>query len=254
MVDTGAEEQIMKQTTLLLFQLFLAVYAFYAVMSYTAHLRLVVPLLCLVGMFVVSKIEAGVTKRAEEKKAEEEAAADGGEEKAAFKPLDCLLNSKNVLLLTDAIHHLLNDLGLAVSRSPNLPAIDRLLTVPGKQVTFGLKILGDVAELQANWEKWDEVIDFELGKGGKRRLLVIGSNSTNASGEDKQTYKNFSASAQSLLAGKHVVGMTTLTFYKIYMLCKKKNLDPKKILNLIHQHPGGVFQLEQYAKPPGHAA
>ena len=49
------------------------------------------------------------------------------DEKRTFKPVDCLLKSKNVLLLTDAIHYLLNDLGLKVSRSPDKSVIDRLI-------------------------------------------------------------------------------------------------------------------------------
>jgi hypothetical protein len=244
----------MKQKTLLLFQLLLAVYAFYAVLSYNGSPRLLVPLFCLIGMFVIAKIETILTDHAQQKKTQEEASADNGNGKSAFKPVDCLLKSKNVLLLTDAIHHLLKDLGLAVSRSPDHRAIDRLLTIPGKDMTFGLKIIGDVEELQDNWDKWEEIIDFELGKGGKRRLLVIGSNCTKNAVTDKPSFKNFSPSAQGLLAAKQVVAMTTLTFYKIYMLCKKKNLDPKKSLNLVQQHPGGVFQLEEYAKSPGKAA
>jgi len=61
------------------------------------------------------------------------------------------VKSKNVLLLTDAIHHLMQDLGLAVSPSPDQPAIDRLVRLPGTEVTFGLKILSDVTELKEDW-------------------------------------------------------------------------------------------------------
>ena len=52
----------MKQKTLLLFQLLLAVFAFYAVLKYTGSQRLTVPLFCLLGMFVVSKVESMVTE------------------------------------------------------------------------------------------------------------------------------------------------------------------------------------------------
>ena len=67
-------------------------------------------------------------------------------------------------------------------------------------------------------------------------------------------FKDFSASAQRLLSSKHIVGMTTLTLYKIYLLCKKKKVAPRLILDLIKRHPGGVFQLEQYTKRSNKAA
>ena len=92
------------------------------------------------------------------------------EKKSASQALNCLVNSKNMLLLTDTIHHLMQDLGLAVSPSPDHPAIDRLVRLPGTKVTFGLKILSDVTELKEGWDKWEELASFDLGKGGKRRF------------------------------------------------------------------------------------
>jgi len=54
----------MKQKTLLLFQLFLAVFAFYALVNYPGSSRFLVPLACLVGMFVIAKVEPSLTERA----------------------------------------------------------------------------------------------------------------------------------------------------------------------------------------------
>lgn len=244
----------MKQKTLLLFQLLMAVFAFYAVLNYSGNTRLLVPLSCLAGMFVVSKVETAIMDRGKQEKAATEEDIQQEAEKSAFNPLDCLLHSKNVLLLIDAIHYLLQDLGLPVSRSPEHPAIDRLLRMPEKQVTFGLKIIGDVAELTETWDKWDELADYELGKGGKRRLLIIGGSCARESDAKEQASKNFPVNAQKLLASKRVVAMTNLTLYKVYLLCKKKNLDPKMIFGLIHRHPGGVFELEQYKKRSTQAA
>ena len=244
----------MKQKTLLLFQLLLAVFAVYGVLKYTGNQRLIVPLTCLVAMFLVGKVETAVTesdKRKEDKKIK---ARKKLEKKEDFKPIDCLLKSKNVLLLTDAIHHLLNDLGLKVSRSPDQSVIDRLVRTEDDQVTFGLKILSDVGEISENWESWEEITDFDMGKGGKRRFLLIGSNTTSEEGDGKPKFSDFSAHTQSLLSSKNIVAMTTLTFYKIYLLCQKKSVKPKAVLDLIQRHPGGVFRLEQYMKGSKQAA
>jgi hypothetical protein len=245
----------MKQKTLLLFQLFLAVFAAYAVLKYAGGQRLIVPLSCLITMFVVGKVETMVTESDERKENEKAKAKKEVEDTTGFKPVDCLLKSKNVLLLTDAIHYLLIDLGLKVSRSPDQSAVDRLVRAPDDaQITFGLKVVSDVGEINDDWNSWDEVLDFDMGRGGERRLLLIGSNITSAGEEDKPQFNDFSANTQNLLLSKNIVAMTTLTFYKIYLLCQKKSVHPEKILDLIHRHPGGVFRLEKYMKRSSQAA
>ena len=245
----------MKQKTLLLFQLLLAVFSIYSVLKYSGNQRMIIPLTCLVAMFLVGKVETAVTESEKRKKDERARRRKGTEEKTKFKPVDCLLKSKNVLLLTDAIHYLLSDLGLKVSRSPDQSFIDRLIrTDDDSQLTFGLKVLGDVGELSENWESWEEVTDFDMGKGSNRRLVLIGSNSNQEEDDGKPKFSDFPANIQSLLSSKNIVAMTTLTLYKIYLLCQKKNVKPGAILDLIHRHPGGVFRLEQYMKGSKQAA
>ena len=245
----------MKQKTLLLFQLLLAVFSIYSVLKYSGNQRMIIPLTCLVAMFLVGKVETAVSEREKKKKDQKAKARKDIEETATFKPVDCLLKSKNVLLLTDAIHYLLNELGLKVSRSPDQSFIDRLIrSVDDDEVTFGLKVLGDVGELSENWENWEEVTDFDMGKGGNRRILLIGSNITDEQADGKPKFSDFSANIQSLLSTKNIVAMTTLTFYKIYLLCQKKSVKPQAVLDLIQRHPGGVFRLEQYMKGSKQAA
>lgn len=238
----------MKKKALLLFQLFLLIFGFYALLSYSGSQRLLVSLTCLVGILVVGKIETGFTEPSKQENRQSSDMSKEDERKNILQALDCLLKSKNVLLLTDAIHYLMKDLGLAVSPCPDTHAIDRLVTMPGMQVTFGVKILGDVAELNENWDKWEELGSFDLGKRGKRRLLIIGSNCTKEAGDRRKKYRNFSRNTQKLLSARQVVAMTTLTLYKIYVLCKKKKVDIKTIIYPIQHHPGDVFQLGHYAK------
>ena len=245
----------MKQKTLLLFQLLLAVFSIYSVLKYSGNQRLIIPLSCLIAMFLVGKVETAVAESEKRKEDKKEKRRKRLEDKKMFKPVDCLLKSKNVLLLTDAIHYLLNELGLRVSRSPDQSFIDRLVrTDDDTQVTFGLKVLGDVGELSENWESWEEVTDFDMGKGGNRRLVLIGSNIAKEEDGGKPKFSDFPANIQSLLSSKNIVAMTTLTFYKIYLLCQKKSVKPGAVFDLIHRHPGGVFRLEQYMKGSSQAA
>lgn len=237
----------MKQKTLLLFQLFLIIFALYSLLKYSGNQRWLVSLACLAGMFVVGKVETSLKERSKQKKDQSDDASKKDETKTTLQALDFLLKGKNVLLLTDAIQHLLRDLGLVVSPSLDHPVIDRLVIITGMEVTCGLKIVSDVAELNENWDMWEELDSFDLGKGGKRRLLIIGSNCIEEAGDSPQRYKNFSVNTKKLLSDRQVVAMTTLTLHNIYTLCKNKKVDIKRIFHSIQHHPGGVFQLERSA-------
>ncbi len=230
----------MIQKTLLLFQLLLAVCAFYVLLHYSGSLRLLASLGLLVGMFVVAKAEGSFREDGNGRPNKDRTIT-------TEQLLDCLLKSKNVLPVTEAIHYLLEDLGLTVSAVLGHSPVDRLIRIPDLQVTIGLKVIGDVGELNGSWDRWEELSAFDQGRGGKQRLLIIGSNWSEGGGDPRQKYKNFSLNARELLAARELVATTTLTLCKIYLLCKKKGLDIKTIFHRIQHHPGGVFHLEHYA-------
>jgi len=217
-------------------------------LMFSGNQRYLVSLACLASMFIIGKIEVGIKERsAPEEQLDEEGTKD--KIKSIKESLGCLIKSKNALLLTDATAHLLKDLGLSVSLSPEFPAIDRLVKVPGSEVTLGLKVIGDVAKVREDWDQWAELSDFDLGEGGERRLLIIGSNCVKIPEQDKLKYRNYPAEARNSLSARHVVGITTTTLYKIYLLCKKKKLDIQRILTPIQQSPGGVFKVDHLIQP-----
>ncbi len=238
-----------------LLQLMLAVFGFYAALKYTGIYKYIVPLASLILLYLLDKVEVAVEKReekAEEKKQAEEkiqATESINELQPAIikQQLDCLLFNKNVLLLTDSIQLLLRDLGFVVSPSSDSSLAERVLQMPGREGRLGLKIISDVAEPTKKWSQWDKISQYEKGAGGEQRLLIIANNVMLTDGEEEKKFKNFSNQANSLLATRHTVAMTTLTLYKVYRLCKEKGLDPKRIFRLIYQHPGGIFQLKHYS-------
>ena len=242
------QDRHLGQRTLQLFQLFLLVFAFYMPMRDSANPRLLVSLACLVTVFLVGKVEASYAQRSkgEERQHSEITKKDGT--KTVAQAFDWLLKSKNVQLLRDAIQYLLRDLGLVVSPCLDHPAVDRLFTIPGIQVTWGVKVLSDVGDLNEDWDQWEDLAGFDLGTGGERRLLIIGNNYIKAGGDHQHEYRSFSPNSQKLLSTRKVVAMTTLTLGKIYVSCKKKKADIKTIFGTIQHHPGGVFQLEHFAR------
>jgi hypothetical protein len=241
-----SKDYTMRKNTQRLFELSLLIFAFYSLLNYSGNQRLLVSFACLVGVFLVDKLEIGSGE-----KSDEEEGVDQGEdlgeiddEEKIARALDCLLKRKNVLLLTDAINYLMQDLGLTVSPSPDRPDIDRLVKLPGKEVTFGLKIIGDVGDLDQNWDKLEELVSFDMGKGGKQRLLIIGSNYEKEARDKSKEYKNFSTNSKELLSASKVIAMTTLTLHKIYLACKLKKPAIEKVFHSIQQHPGGVIQIQ----------
>lgn len=236
-----------KQRTLELFQLFLLVFAFYVPLQDRSNEHLLVSLACLVAVFVVGKLKSPFSA-ALEKENQGHDRSPKDTTKTAVQALDWLLRSKNLLLLTDAIQWLLQDLGAVVSPCPDHPAVDRLIRISGGEVTWGLKILSDIGVLDHRWDQWEPLASFEREKGEKRRLLIIASNGLGTNKDGRQRYRNFPVHVQDLLSAKHAVAMTTLTLAKIYLVCKKKNRDIRFLLDPIEHHPGAVFQVKHPAK------
>jgi hypothetical protein len=245
--QTDEEENTVRKRTLQLFQSLLAIFALYGLLRPGDNQQLWVSLACLMGILVVGKAQDRFAEPTNQEQPQRNE-GDKDDTQAARQALEWLLKSKNVQLITDAIQHLLKDLGLVVSPSPDHTGIDRIVRMPGTEVIFGLKILGDVTKLDENWKGWEELASFDQGQGGKQRLLIIGSSLKEISGDGKQRHKNFPLKSQRLLSSKHVVAMTTLTLGKIYMSCIKKKLDLKTVFHPIENHPGGVFRLEGLAQ------
>jgi hypothetical protein len=234
----------LKKRTLQLFQLFLVVFALYALVKYGGHERFIASLGCLVVAFMVGKVESGLKKHGEEGESSSHGFGRRQEAKNTAQALEWLLKSKNVLLLTDAVQCLLKDLGLVVSPSPPEVSVDRMVKIPGTEVTWGLIILGDVDDVTEDWDQWEGIAAFDKGKGGSQRPLLICGNSVATKVGGQQKYKGFPGSARRLLSKKGVVAMTTLTLCKIYLMCKRKGVDIKKVFQPIATHGGGVFQIE----------
>jgi len=225
----------------MVFELLLIVFAVFALLNYKGSQKSLIPLACLVGALLVDKRASTLTNQNGKQLSHDQDLFKNKETRKSEEALEALLNNKNVLILTDAVNNLLQDLNIKVSPTPDHPCIDRILKVPGIVGEFGLVLINDVAKLKEDWGNWDKVADFDLGKGGEQRLLIIASNSTSDSGGSKSKFKDFPSETQGVLLAKHVVAMTTLTFSKIYRLCKKKKVPLVKIFHLIQQHPGGVF-------------
>ena len=237
--------------TLQLFQLCLAIFAIYVAMHFAGGQRNLILLACLFTMYLAEKTDTIMLERGKLAKALQQEKKAGkiilGKKSTS---LDNLLFNKNVHQLGEAIHQVLRSLRLEVSYPHDNTGIDRLFWASGEKYLFGLKVVGDISDLNDGLENWDAIRKFDKGQGGNQRLLVIGSNfiEENDSELGMRGFLDFPKTAQDFLTDKHILAMTTQTLHKIHHICTKKNIDPRLILNLMQTHPGGVFRLEQYAK------
>lgn len=231
----------LRQRTLQLFQLFLLIVAVYALLKYTGNQRLLVSVTCLFVAFLVGKLETGIGERGTHKKDHTKDASKQEQRTETSQALDWLSKSKRAAVLIDAVQCLLRDLGLEVSPSADYPAVDRLIRIPEMKVTWGLKVLGDVGDLNENWKAWEALASFDLDRGGKRRLLIVASNCAKEAGAGQQGHKDFPVDAKKLVSDRHVVAISTRTLGKIYLSCKENKVDIKTVFHSLQYHPGGVF-------------
>jgi len=232
--------------TLLLFQLLLAVFGIYAALKYSDMAKLTVPLVCLLGMFFVGKLEKKLkTKKGEEESPEKE--HDTSEKnKDELDTVKYILWGKNELMLVDAVHSVLRDLGLQVTKMPKYPTIDRIVRIPGSQMTFGMQIIGSEREVSGDNSKLNQALQFEREKENGEKTIIIANSHCTISLTEREKLEDFSKEALRRMGPTKVVGLNTFTLYKVWALCKYKGKDVKDILKLLFNHPGGLFRIEEY--------
>jgi len=231
---------------LLLFQLLLATFGIYGALKYSEMAKLYVPLACLLGMFFVGKLEKRLkVRQQEDESAEREHGApeNKGDE---FDTVKYILWGKNELMLVDAVHSVLRDLDLQVSKTPKYPIIDRIVKIPGSHMTFGMQVIGSEREVRGDNSKFNQALQFEREKQNGEKTVIIANAHHNISLAERERRKDFSRDALMRMEPTRVVSLNTFTLYKVWALCKYKGKNVKDILKLLFNHPGGLFRIEDY--------
>lgn len=231
---------------LLLFQLLLATFGIYGALKYSEMAKLYVPLACLLGMFFVGKLEKRLkVRQQEDESAEREHGApeNKGDE---FDTVKYILWGKNELMLVDAVHSVLRDLDLQVSKTPKYPIIDRIVKIPGSHMTFGMQVIGSEREVRGDNSKFNQALQFEREKQNGEKTVIIANAHHNISLAERERRTDFSRDALMRMEPTRVVSLNTFTLYKVWALCKYKGKNVKDILKLLFNHPGGLFRIEDY--------
>jgi hypothetical protein len=232
--------------TLLLFQLLMAVFGVYAALKYSGMAQLYVPLACLLAMFLVGKLERTLKKEEQDEESPEKQNEASGEKEDELDTVKYILWGKNELMLVDAVHSVLRDLGLQVTKTPKYPSIDRIIKVPGSHMSFAMQVIGSEGEVSGENSKFNQALQFEREKENGEKTLIIANANHTISLAERDKRADFSNDALMRMEPTKVVSLNTFTLYKVWALCKYRGKDVKDILKLLFNHPGGLFRIEDY--------
>ncbi len=232
--------------TLLLFQLLLATFGIYGALKYSDMAKLFVPLGCLVAMFFVGKLEGRLKRKDSGEESTHKEHDESGEKRDELDTVKYILWGKNELMLVDAVHSVLRDLGLQVTKTSEYPTIDRIVKIPGTRMTFGMQVIASEREVKGDNSKFNQALEFERERKRAEKTVIIANAHHAISLTERAKRQDFSQEAIMRLEPTNVVGLNTFTLYKVWALCKYKGKDVKEILKLLFNHPGGMFRVEDY--------
>jgi len=235
-----------------LFQLLLAVFAIYGALNFSEELKLLVPLVCLLLMLLVNRIDKSKVEKKTERDSylKEEIDKAMKKESATIKDQDfftieSLLWPKNELLLIDSIHSIFKDLGFKISTGINYHSVDRIVKIPNTQKAFGVEILMSERETDKNHPKIRRALEFEKEKKENEKILIIASTHIHLPLSERDHMKDISEEMVNFLTQHNISFMTAHQLYEFWQKAKGGESDIFGVFQKLYSHSGGVFHLKE---------
>jgi len=234
-----------------LFQLFLAVFAIYSAITYEEETRLLVPLGCLIFMFIVNRIDKGKSEKKTARRSFLQSEMDRvwKKESATIKEQDyftieSLLWPTSELLLTDAVHFVFKDLGFKISAGINYHSVDRIVKIPNAENVFGVEILMSEGMAEKTHPKISRALQFEKEKREKEKTLIIASTHIHLPLGERNQVSHISKELVDLLVQYNMSFITTHHLYELWQKAKGGEIDIFRFFQNIYSHRGGIFPLK----------
>jgi len=234
-----------------LFQLLLAVYSIYAALNYEEEMKLLVPLGCLILMFIINRVDKGTLERKTARKSFLETEIDKSLKKDSttikeqdFFTIDSLLWPKNELLLIDAVHFIFKDLGFRISTGIKYRSVDRIVTIPDTEKAFGVQILMSEREVENNHPRIGRALEFEKEKREGEKNLIIAGTYIRVPLSERGQVNHVSRELADFLIRHNMSFLTTHQLYEFWQKAKGGEIDIFSVFQKIYSHPGGVFLLK----------
>jgi hypothetical protein len=245
-----------------LFQLLLAVFAIYSAITYEEEVRLLVPLGCLIFMFIVNRIDKRKSEKKNARKSFLQSEMDKVWKKESttikdqdFFIIESLLWPKSELLLIDAVHFIFKELGFKISAGINYHSVDRILRIPNSEKIFGVEILMSQGMAEKTHPKISRTLQFEKEKREKEKTLIIASTHIHLPLAERNQVSHISKELVDLLVQYNMSLITAHHLYELWQKAKGGEIDIFGFFQNIYSHRGGIFPLMEngnsHALPDG---
>jgi hypothetical protein len=234
-----------------LLQILLAAFAIYSALKFPEELKLVIPLVCLLAMLLVSRVEKGKSENKIARKVflQSEIGKASKKESTAIKEQDfsiieSLLWPKSELLLMDTVHSIFKDLRFKISTGINYQSVDRIVKIPQSQTAFGLQILMSEGEVEGNHPKISRALQFEKEKRENEKSLIVASTHIHLPLSERANVSHISKELSGFLSRHNMSLITTHHLYELWQKAKGGEIDIFGFFENVYSHSGGTFSLK----------
>lgn len=233
---------------LVLFQLFLAFFAIYGAITYEEETRLIVPLICLVFMFIVGRVEKGSAEKGKARKDFLKSEIDKISQKDSttikeqdFSTIERLLWPKNEMLLLDTVHAIFKDLGFLISPGIQYQSVDRILKIPNTQKFFGMQVMMYEGEADRTHPKMNRIFQFEKEKKENEKSLIIASTHIRLPISERGEKSHISKELIDLLVRYNISFITAHHLYELWQKTKRGEIDIFEFFQKIYSQGGEIY-------------
>ena len=240
-----------------LLQILLAVLAVYGAFHFKGDARLYVALACLITMFMIGRLDKERFEKKEARKkflkSEMEKISRNDANVAKDQDLfivNSLLWPKGELVLIDAVHFVLRDLGLRVSTGGKYSTVDRMASIPDSRMLFGVEMLLSDEHVEKNHPKIDRALQFEKEKRDHEKTLIIASTHIHHPLSERERLNEISIGLNEFLTGCQITLMTAYTLYQLWQKSKAGETDVHEVFKRLYTHRGGIFSFGEVSPVP----
>lgn len=230
-----------------LLQLLFAVFAIYGALKFSEDLKLVIPLGCLIAMFVVSRIEKGNSEKKISRKNFLQSEIDKVSKKESmaikdqdYSTVESLLWPKSELLLIDTVHSVFKDLGFKISTGINYQSVDRIIKIPETRMAFGVQVLISEGEVKGNHPKINRALQFDKEKREHEKSLIIAATHIRLPLSEMGQVPHLSKELSNFLSRHNMSLITTRHLYELWQKAKRGEIDILGFFEHVYSHSNGT--------------
>ncbi|MGQ9636922.1 MAG: hypothetical protein ACUVT6_03905 [Thermodesulfobacteriota bacterium] len=231
-----------------LLQLLLAVFAIYSALKFEEEIRLVLPLLCLIFMLIISRIDKIRAEKENARKSflksEMEKISKGDAislQEKDFFTIETLLWPKSELLFLDAVHSVFKDLGFIISPSVHYQFVDRIIKIPKTSQSFGLHVMMAEKEANKNHPKILRALQFEKEKKENEKSLIIACTHFRLPLAERTPLAHISKELGDLLSRSNITLITAHHLYELWRKTKNGEINIFDFFHRIYSYRGPLF-------------